>query len=167
MGLVLGEEMTTHSSILAWKIPWTEEPDWLQSIGSQRVGHNWATNTWDLFNVHSYWEEIGGVSETLTTSGLAIHDYSKFTPLTMKLNYCWYQQGLSLSWLMTKVQKFNYISLGWWFCKLYLGTSLVQWLRICLPTQGTWIQSLVWEVDLICHNQDLKQPNKYINIFQL
>ena len=34
----------THSSILAWRIPWTEEPGGLQAIGSQRVGHNWATN---------------------------------------------------------------------------------------------------------------------------
>ena len=33
----LGEEVTTHSSILAWKIPWTEEPGGLQSTGSQRV----------------------------------------------------------------------------------------------------------------------------------
>ena len=38
--------MATHStSILAWRIPWTEEPDRLQSMGSQRLGHNWATIT--------------------------------------------------------------------------------------------------------------------------
>ena len=36
----LEEEMATHSSILAWRIPWTEEPGRLQSLGSQRVGHN-------------------------------------------------------------------------------------------------------------------------------
>ena len=36
----LEEEMTTHSSILAWEIPWTEEPDGLKSMGSQRVGHD-------------------------------------------------------------------------------------------------------------------------------
>ena len=36
----LEEEMATHSSILAWKIPWTEEPDELQSMGLQRVGHD-------------------------------------------------------------------------------------------------------------------------------
>ena len=36
----LEEEMATHSSILAWRIPWTEEPGGLQSMGSQRVGHN-------------------------------------------------------------------------------------------------------------------------------
>ena len=33
-------EMATHSNILAWKIPWTEEPSRLQSLGSQRVGHD-------------------------------------------------------------------------------------------------------------------------------
>ena len=35
--------MATHSSILAWKIPWTEELGGLQSMGLQKVGHNWAT----------------------------------------------------------------------------------------------------------------------------
>ena len=34
--------MATHSSILAWNIPWTEEPHRLQTMGSKRVGHNWA-----------------------------------------------------------------------------------------------------------------------------
>ena len=36
----LEEGKATHSSILAWRIPWTEEPGGLQSKGSQRVGHN-------------------------------------------------------------------------------------------------------------------------------
>ena len=36
----LEKEMATHSSMLAWKIPWTEEPGRLQSMGLQRVGHN-------------------------------------------------------------------------------------------------------------------------------
>ena len=40
LGRFPGEEMATHSSILAWKISWTEEPDGLQSMGSQRVGHD-------------------------------------------------------------------------------------------------------------------------------
>jgi len=40
----LEKEMATHSSILAWKIPWVEEPSRLQSTGLQRVGHNWATS---------------------------------------------------------------------------------------------------------------------------
>ena len=36
--------MATYSSTLAWETPWMEEPGWLQSIGSQRVGHDWATS---------------------------------------------------------------------------------------------------------------------------
>ena len=40
----LEKEMATYSSILAWKIPWAEEPEGLQSIGSQRVRHDWATS---------------------------------------------------------------------------------------------------------------------------
>ena len=38
------KEMATHSSILAWRIPWTEAPGGLQSMGSLRVGHDWATS---------------------------------------------------------------------------------------------------------------------------
>ena len=44
----LEKEMATHSSIFAWEIPWTEEPGGLQSIGSQRVGHDWS----DLARTH-------------------------------------------------------------------------------------------------------------------
>ena len=40
LGRSLEKEMATHSSILAWKIPWTEEPGWLLSMGWQRVGHD-------------------------------------------------------------------------------------------------------------------------------
>ena len=39
----LEEGMATHSSILAWRIPWAEEPGGLQSIGLQRIGHDWVT----------------------------------------------------------------------------------------------------------------------------
>ena len=40
----LKKGMATHSRILAWRIPWTEEPGGLQSMGSQRVEHSWVTN---------------------------------------------------------------------------------------------------------------------------
>ena len=42
----LEKGMATRSSILAWRIPWTEEPGGLQSMGSPWVGHEWATDTW-------------------------------------------------------------------------------------------------------------------------
>ena len=40
----LGKEMAIHTRTLAWKIPWTKEPDRLHPMGSQRVGHDWATS---------------------------------------------------------------------------------------------------------------------------
>ena len=43
----LEKEMATHSSILAWRIPWTEEPGRPQYMGLQRVGHDWATEHTD------------------------------------------------------------------------------------------------------------------------
>ena len=66
--------MATHSSTLAWKIPWMEEPGRLQSIGLQRVGHNWATSlllftfmhwrrTWQptpVFLPGEHWARDGG-----------------------------------------------------------------------------------------------------------
>ena len=53
--------MATHSSILAWRIPWTEEPDGLQSMGSQRVRHYRSTNTFMLRAVmghYSRWAQV-------------------------------------------------------------------------------------------------------------
>ena len=46
----LEEEMTTHSSILAQRIPGTEEPGRLQSMGWQSVGHDWTANTFTFHN---------------------------------------------------------------------------------------------------------------------
>ena len=47
----LEQGMATYSGILAWKIPWTEEPGRLQSMESQWVGHDWTTNTFILFTL--------------------------------------------------------------------------------------------------------------------
>ena len=47
----LEEEMATHSSIPAWRIPWTEETGGLQSMGSQRIGYDWATNNKNKYNI--------------------------------------------------------------------------------------------------------------------
>ena len=41
----------THSSILVWRIPRMEEPGGPQSMGSQRIGHDWATNMWNIPNI--------------------------------------------------------------------------------------------------------------------
>ena len=51
----LEKELAIHSSTIAWKIPWTEEPGWLQSMGSQRVGHDWATSQFNSISTVNHW----------------------------------------------------------------------------------------------------------------
>ena len=46
----LEKGLATHSSILAWRIPWTEKPDGLQSMGSKRIGQDWMTISLSLFS---------------------------------------------------------------------------------------------------------------------
>ena len=50
----LENEMATHSSVLAWRIPWTEEPGRLQSMGSQRVWHDWTTSACVRTHTHTH-----------------------------------------------------------------------------------------------------------------
>ena len=52
----LEKEMATHSSILAWKTPWIEEPGGLQPMSSQRIGHNSVTNTTRGIMSRKIWE---------------------------------------------------------------------------------------------------------------
>ena len=55
---LLEKEMATHSSTLAWRIPWTEEPGRLQSTGLQRVGHDWATSLHFMFIDTYCWRKL-------------------------------------------------------------------------------------------------------------
>ena len=48
------KEMATHSRILAWRIPWTEEPGGLQSTGSQRIRHDWVTEHQEIYILLTY-----------------------------------------------------------------------------------------------------------------
>ena len=50
----LEKEMATHSNILAWRIPWTEKPGRLQSMGWQSVGHDWATNAFTFHEASEF-----------------------------------------------------------------------------------------------------------------
>ena len=60
--------MATHSSILVWRIPWTKEPGGLQSMGSQRVGHDKVTNTFTFCPREVY----SSPQETYTDKGLKV-----------------------------------------------------------------------------------------------
>ena len=50
----LEKGMAVHSNILAWRIPWTEEPGKLQTVWSQRIRHNWDSNTTTILNIMTY-----------------------------------------------------------------------------------------------------------------
>ena len=76
----LEKGMATHYSILAWRIPWTEKPGGLQSMGSQRVGHDRVTNTHtsNQIRVWAIWNETqephlrGKWDETIISFGVII-----------------------------------------------------------------------------------------------
>ena len=98
----LKEEMATHSSILAGKISWSEEPGRLQSIGLQSVGHGWS----DLQHKHAYWLECLFISWPLSSSCLPnyfnltnnvveVRVLSKVWFLFFKLRYNWH---IALYW---------------------------------------------------------------------
>ena len=59
-GRSLEKEKATHSSILAWEIPWTEEPDRLQSMGSQRIRHDLLTKQLTAKNMNGISALING-----------------------------------------------------------------------------------------------------------
>ena len=70
----LEKEMATHSSILAWRIVWTEEPGGLQSMGSQRVGHNQVTSTNTMDHGNSEIENARFASSKCELSGITSLD---------------------------------------------------------------------------------------------
>ena len=71
----LEKGMATHSSILAWRSPWAEKPGGLQFMGSQRVRHNWATNTY----IHTYQCHQG--PKLLTFSSATLNTWLPFSSL--------------------------------------------------------------------------------------
>ena len=75
----LEKGMTTHSSVLAWRIPWTEEPGGLQSMGSQRVGHDWVTNT---FTFTPFSRQFSSICWKMVVINIHIYsDQCKWFPL--------------------------------------------------------------------------------------
>ena len=127
----LEEGMATHSSILAWRIPWTEEPGGLQSIGSQRVGHNWS----DLACVHVL----------LSVSTFIIPSFKNFIFLFyfFMFRLCRTACGILVSWLgmeplspAVEAQRLNcYTTREVW------GT-LLRWGHLASPEPGPSLQDL-------------------------
>ena len=86
----LEKEMVIHSSMLAWRIPWTEEPGGLQFIGSQRVGHDWASKR----STHT--AQMKGLSQLEKGENSRNEQKSSYTPIkinlkSMKKSYALYK----------------------------------------------------------------------------
>ena len=74
----LEKEMATHSSTLAWKIPWTKEPGRLQSMESQRVGRNWATSVQYVLYIHIFKLTLGTMDYTTLEERVIPPIFSKY-----------------------------------------------------------------------------------------
>ena len=107
--------MATHSSILAWEIPWIEEAGELQSTQSQRAGRGWATNTltWTLYRWH-HWTECPPWGSDASLMRFMLKQQQCFENCSGHCCIPWFdlQFWLHLSWEM--------ITFGWRQIELYL-----------------------------------------------
>ena len=78
---LLEKGKATHSSILAWRIPWTEEPGGLWSMWSQRVRYNWATNTFTFSYIIEFWKNNVCIYITEIWTGLLLNGLTEYSPL--------------------------------------------------------------------------------------
>ena len=87
----LEEEMATHSSILPWKIPWTEERGRLQFMESQRVGHNRAHTYWVLLPSESPYSRYSNLAELMAFKAFKLKSSYpmdlRFSPATVPLEW--------------------------------------------------------------------------------
>ena len=143
----LEKEMATHSSVLAWRIPWTEKPGRLQSMGSHRVGHDWS----DLAAVagrHTQWQKKKKKLNSLTYT---------FPAKTKHCNTAFLSSGhtVNLIWVYLVPCFLHFCVLCWWFCylKWYPGgvLSSLPWskkIALCL-TEKMCVKTTLFRHELL------------------
>ena len=156
---LLEEGMATHSSILAWRIPWMEKPGRLQSIGSQRVGMTEATGHPQLWHHPPLLREAYpslSLCHLSDAPPLTVQDEALF-PLTVPPALLFSAfPGPKIS-----SQSRDVVSLGLSQDQAYswVTSLVVQWQDSVLPMQGAWVRSLVRELDPICSNKEFACHN--------
>ena len=141
--------MAPHSSTLAWKIPWTEEPGRLQSMGSLRVGHNWVTSLslftfmhwrrkWQLTPVFLLGESQGrgslvgcrlwGHTESDTTEATYQQQQQQHTQCLRRQNLCTFNMGSYAKYPPLPKQMLQN-----WFLKYLLIHLYFKIFKLCLP----------------------------------
>ena len=118
----LEKGMATHSSILAWRIPWTEEPNRLQSMGSQKVTHDQLTNTF-TFNVHwqrLFWRLIERAMQIIYKV------FKNMMPKGIGISHHYYQDHYYYYPYSTPTKRYDFIMVAFWlqFCHLIYGLGL-------------------------------------------
>ena len=109
----LEKEMATHSSILAWRIPWREEPGRLQSMGLQRVRHNWVTSLFQSLNRVACHSLLQGIFPTQGSNPHPLH--------CRLILYCWATRETPLK---------HMLSFYFRCCHIFVfGTLCFVWLR--------------------------------------
>ena len=148
----LKEEKATHSSILAWRIPWTEEPDGLWSMGSQRVRHDWASNIFAFYfsncwNLHKLYFATK-ICIPIDLSASSLHD--QFSELefhfSLELKTCIPYEATTFSAGEAEVAWRPGGSSGVWNLALELSKIM---------TLKTKLNFFLW---LVCHGICLKVP---------
>ena len=144
----LEKEMATHSSTLSWKIPWTEEPGRLQSMGSKRVGHDWETSlfTFTMLTTVSIYEHrlcfhLFRSSLISFSTVFYFSEYKSYTPLDrfipkyFTLFWCYYRWHCFINFILDYLNAIIQLNFVCYSCKLQpclLNLLIIQFPNICL-----------------------------------
>ena len=113
--ILLEKEMATHSSILAWKIPWTEEPTRLQSMGLPRVGQDWSifvgmlslgSMLMIIIVTNLAWEPVFSATLSLSQRYVA---WNPFSLANLVQSYLWHALGKGL--IKLSVLRYSFLSI--------------------------------------------------------
>ena len=97
------KEMATHSSVLAWRMPWTEKPGRVQSMGSRRVGHDWSDLAAAEFSVlYSRLSLVIYFIHSINTVYMSIPVSQFIPPLPFPLDICTFVIGILISVLQIR-----------------------------------------------------------------
>ena len=114
--------MASHSSILPWRIPWMEEPGGLQSTGSQRVRHDWATSlSNETYWLHGFIEDCI-FKETIQPFFFLSLRIKLWLQLFQKFQFCVKKYSfikkdkISLSFFLILIFTLFYFTILYWFC---------------------------------------------------
>ena len=158
----LEEEMASHSSILAWRIPWTEEPSGLQSRRSHTLGYDWATNTelstfFPLVGEIFVFLNIGHVSHWLCGNPAVVFhliSYHNFFQTQLLNGYMFLGICLSLCNFISKSGDTNSHLNGWVIIKEWICTCLLyKPLNVTLLKELINIQQLAFQTCMMGKNR--------------